>query len=295
MYVDNALYAPNVVQKLLDVTVPWKGSIQASIDACPKYLTKNATLTIPAGIYQEDVQIYGFLGRRLTIQFSEDTYLNGYMEVNNCAHVVVRADALNQGHIYPRTAVNSALRFYGVPRVQVSNMNISGYRGRTSADDGSDIALYFNSCHALVENCCLEYANKGMSSNYSIVFANNNIGGNISANAGMNSNLTYGILASSGSHVHVVGNYPRGGREDYGVYRGVINTYDLGEATAGGMSEPGVEFTTKTFAISKHCTYFYGVSRMRDDQTTQISQGRAGDYAAPTLGWRIGCLWFDDA
>lgn len=288
-------FAPNAVLKHLDSAVPWKGSIQASIDACPKYLNVNATLTIPAGFYEEDVEICGFIGRRLTIKFSPGAYLNGYMEVNNCAHVVVRADALGDGYIYPRSAEDAALRFYGVPRVQVSNMHISGYRGRTSSSDGSDIALYFNSCHALVENCCLEYANKGLSCNYSIVFANGNIGGTTGANAATNANLKQGILASSGSHVHLVGTYPMGGTAGYSTYRGVINTYDLGDATAGGMTEPGATWVTRTFTPSKHCTYVYGVERVRDTQVSSISQGRYGDYAASSLGWRIGCLWFNDA
>ena len=34
---------------------------------------------------------------------------------------------------------------------------------------------------------------------------------------------------------------------------------------------------------------------MRDTQVSSISQGRYGDYAASSLGWRIGCLWFNDA
>lgn len=294
--VADEVHAGNIVEMHMSSTAEWKGGIQATIDALPKYLTQDTELTIPAGTYREDVFIRGFYGSRLRLTFSKGTTLIGSINVFNSSHIVVRAASLGDGYIYPPTAINPVV-FYAVTRAQVSNMYISGYRLRTSASNGSDIALYFNSCHALVENCCLEYANKGLSTNYSIVYAEGNRGGQSGSDPTTNANIKNGILASSGSHLHLVGSYPMGGDADYDTYRGALNTYSLGSATAGGMEYTEPEYITQTFSISKHCTYLYGVSRTRDDQSNLFSQGRYGTYevASHTNYWRIGAMWFADA
>ena len=294
LYADEA-HAPNIVERLADSTIPWKGTIQKSLDECPKYLNRNATLTIPAGTYLEDVEVRGFYGSMIRLLFEPGTKLNGTLTVYNCSHVVIRAEALGDAAIYPRSAVDATVCFYAVQRAQISNMQVSGYRNRTLTNNGTDNALYFNSCHALVENCCLEYANKGLSTNYSVVFANNNRGGIEGNDPLSNANLNQGVLASSGSHVHLVGTYPMGGKAGYSTYRGVINTYDLGDATPGGMEYREPDSKTQVFTITKHCTYFYSVKRMRDDQTDKFSQGSYGVYQTGGVNWRIGCMWFNDA
>ena len=67
--------------------------------------------------------------------------------------------------------------------------------------------------------------------------------------------------------------------------------------TAGGMEYTPPEYVTRSFHISKHCTYVYGDKRIRDDQSTWFSQGRYGEYetASHTNYWRIGAIWFADA
>lgn len=273
----------------------WKGSIQESIDALPKYLTKDTDITIPAGTYQEEVTVRGFYGSRLRITFAKGATLEGRLNVYNCSHVVLRSSTSGDGYIYPTSGGDGTVNFYAVTRAEVSNMYISGYRGRTTADNGSDIALYLNSCHALVRNCCLDYANKGLSTNYSVVFAEDNFGGASGTSPYTNANLRHGIYASSGSHVFLVGDYPMGGDGDYNTYRGVLSTFSLGEAKPGGFDyNPPSEYT-KSFTISKHCTYKYNTGRIRDDQSTSFSQGRYGTYSVGTNDWRIGAMWFTDA
>lgn len=294
LIVADEVRADNLFTVFTGSTVEWKGSIQKSIDALPKYLIQDTDLTIPAGTYPEDVTIRGFYGSRLRLTFAAGACLNGRLNVYNCSHVVVRAATLGNGYIHPRSAGDGTVNFYAVTRAQVSNMYISGYRGRKTSSDGSDIALYFNSCHALVENCCLEYANKGLSSNYSVVYANGNIGGTSGNDPTTNANLTYGILASYGSHVFIVGNYPMG-NVGYSGYRGVVDTFSLGDATPGGWNYVAPTEITKSFAISKHCTYKYGTGRIRDDQSSTFSQGRYGAYSTGVNDWRIGAMWFADA
>ena len=287
--------APNAVLKNLSPTIPWKGGIQASLDAAPKWLTEDVTLEVPAGTYQEEVEIRGFYGSCLKILFQPGATLAGHLNVRNCTHVILTAASAGDGFIYPLEGGAGTVNFYAVTRAEVSNMYISGYRGRTNADDGSDIALYFNSCHALVRGCCLEYANKGLSCNYSVVFAEDNFGGKKGTDPTTNANLKTGIYASSGSHVFLVGDYPMGGEDDYKTYCGVLSTFSLGSAVAGGMDYYSPNAITKSFSISKHCTYLYGVQRQRDDQSTQLSQGHYGGFTADGLNWRTGAMWFKSA
>ena len=295
LIVADEVKAANVLEKGLMTTIPWKGGIQASIDAAPRWLAVEATLEVPEGTYQEEVEINGFYGSCLKILFQPGATLAGRMNVRNCSHVILTADSAGDGFIYPMSAGDGTVNFYAVTRAEVSNMYISGYRARTTADDGSDIALYFNSCHALVKGCCLEYANKGLSTNYSVVFAQDNFGGKKGTSPTTNANLKAGIYASSGSHVFLVGNYPMGGDEDYKTYRGVLSTFSLGSAVAGGMDNYSPDAITKSFGISKHCTYLYGVQRLRDDQSTQLSQGHYGGYTTDGLNWRTGAMWFKSA
>ena len=92
-----------------------------------------------------------------------------------------------------------------------------------------------------------------------------------------------------------MGDYPLGGKSNTGEYRGVLSPHSLGDATPGGMEYVAPVQYVRSFAISKHCTYLYGVSRKRDDQTSTFSQGYYGTHAAGENNWRIGAMWFADA
>ena len=289
------LRARNVVEKHLTSTVAWKGSIQASIDACPKILTQDATLIVPAGTYQEDVRISGFSGAALTVKFSPGVYLNGTVSILCCTSVTLTADAAGDACIYPGYAAESTVTIRDCARVVLKNLQISGYRERTGADNGSAAACASTGSFLYAEGCSFEYGKKGLSISQGQGYVNDCIGGTSGTSAATNANLEYGVYASCEGRVSLSGKFPRGGKAGYGVYRSVIDTYDLGNATSGGMTMPGDEYITRIFTPSKHCTYAYGVTRYRDDQTSLISQGRYGSYSSASLGWRIGCLWYAEA
>lgn len=287
--------APGVLMAHSSDTVPWKGGIQASIDALPRYLLRDATLTIPAGTYTENVTIQGFMGGGLYVVFAAGAHLHGTMTINNCAHVDVSAKTPGEASIYPQSADGIPLSFSAVTRARVADMYISGYRGRTTDSDGSEIAVSFQYCTGLILNCCVEYAKYGLYTQHANILVQNAFGGQSGADPLTNANLTYGVVAGAASQVYLKGTYPMGGSEDYIKACGVINPCTLGEATAGGMEYVEPEYVTQTFAISKHCTYLYGVSRIRDDQSTLFSQGRYGTYSSGSNNWRIGAMWFADA
>ena len=293
--VRRAFFAPNAVLIQTSAVIEWKGSIQSSLDNCQKYLTQDATLVIPAGTYQEDVRISGFSGAALTVQFSPGVYLNGTVSILCCTSVTLTADAAGDACIYPGYAAESTVSIRDCARVVLKNLQISGYRERTGADDGSAAACASTGSFLYAEGCSFEYGKNGLSISQGQGYVNDCIGGTRGTSPATNANLEYGVYASCEGRVSLSGNYPRGGKAGYGVYRSVIDTYDLGSATSGGMTMPGDEYITRTFTPSKHCTYAYGVQRYRDDQTALISQGRYGSYSSASLGWRIGCLWYAEA
>ena len=293
--VRRAFFAPNAVLIQPSSVIEWKGSIQSSLDNCQKYLTQDATLVVPAGTYQEDVRISGFSGSSLTVKFSPGVYLNGTVSILCCTSVTLTADTAGDACIYPGYAAESTVTIRDCARVVLKNLQISGYRERTGADNGSAAACASTGSFLYAEGCSFEYGKNGLSISQGQGYVNGCIGGTSGTNAATNANLEYGVYASCEGRVSLSGNFPRGGKAGYGVYRSVIDTYDLGSATSGGMTMPGDEYITRTFTPSKHCTYAYGVQRYRDDQTALISQGRYGSYSSASLGWRIGCLWYAEA
>lgn len=286
--------APNVILNNLSPVIPWKGSIQASIDAAPKWLTVDATLEVPAGTYLEDVVIRGFKGARLVISLYQNVTINGAITVEHCDDVLINSSALGKAKIFPRTAIN-AITAKNVGFLELRNLQVSGYRNRTSASEGSSSCISITSGTMYVENCCVEY-----SCSYAILFyagarghVQNCIGGVKGGNYTTGANLGYGVYGSAGAHFAVYGKCPVA-VTNTGGWLSTVLTEGL-VPTEGGMEYVAPTEFTKSFNISKHCTYLYSVQRIRDDQTTTFSQGHYGGYTAGGLNWRTGAMWFKDA
>lgn len=286
--------APNIVVSHPVSAAEWKGGIQRSIDALPKYLTQDTTLTIPEGTYNEDIVINGFMGGTLTLVFAPSVTITGTLEANHCAGIALTAAALGDMSIYPKSSVTPVYVRY-CQHALLKNLQISGYRKRTSGS-GTGNGLYVLESNATVENCCVEYTR-----NNAIVFQRgtfdcvNCIGGCEDGDYQTNANLGNGVLAYRGSHGVLRGTCPVSADGNSGSNATLLASSVT--QTPGGMTYVEPEYVTKTFAISKHCTYLYGVSRIRDDQAATFSQGRYGtlDNASFTNSWRIGAMWFADA
>lgn len=288
------LDAPNAVLKNFSSAIPWKGSIQASLDAVPKWLTGATSLTVPAGTYQEDIVIRGFKGARLVISLYQNVTINGAITVEHCDDVLINSSALGQAKIFPRAAIN-AITAKNVGFLELRNLQLSGYRSRTSASEGSGSCISITSGTMYVENCCVEY-----SRSYAILFyagarghVQNCIGGVKGGNYTTGANLGYGVYGSAGAHFAVYGKCPVA-VTNTGGWLSTVLTEGL-VPTEGGMEYVAPTEITKSFPISKHCTYFWGVQRRRDDQSDQFSQGHYGGYTTDKLNWRTGAMWFASA
>lgn len=288
--------APNVLMSHPSATAAWKGSIQSSLNALPKYLTVPTTLTVPAGTYAEDISIQGFIGSGLTIMLSSGVTINGTISIGNCQEITLKATALGHGLIYPRSSGWCEIGIYNCQSVTMSGLYVSGYRGRTATVSGTTIGVEVYNSNVCMTDCCIEYTtNYAYCQKRGTFYIGNVCGGQSSSDASTNANLGFSVRAFEGAHGGLYGKVPMS-VNGYGAAQATLVQASV-TPTAGGMEYTAPEYITRTFAISKHCTYQYGVSRIRDDQATTFSQGRYGtlDMSTYTNYWRIGAMWFADA
>lgn len=292
-----SLEAPNVLQKATSEDIPWKGGIQASLDAAPKYLNGGGNLIIPAGTYNEDVEITGFVGGQLILFFiNGQVTIRGKITIRYCDHVRFYVLAGSGGsynlNVVPQSAQTSTVEALCVKKLRLSNMYISGYQGRKS-NNNNNVVQIDSSC-AEISGCCVEWGHNAIHfTNGSTGYVSNCIGGVSGTGLTTKANINKGVLVDNGSHVGITGKVPLSGSTP--VYAASLGTI-VGTATgtAGDGTVPTPSVYTKTYAITKHCTYIIGDSRIRDDQSQLFSQGRYGAYAGTgTSGWRKGVMWFD--
>ena len=279
--------APNAVLKHLSAVIPWCGGIQQSLDSAPHYLTEDALLTVPAGVYREDVRIRGFVGAKLTLLFSEGATLIGTVTVSDCSRVTLEAQALGDGCIYPDSAKDTVV-VDGSACLTLKNLYISGYRERTGLIQGSTHAVLVRGgcCH--IDGCGLEYADYGaLFTDSATGFVQNTRGGQSGADPLLNCNLLYGLYAKNGAHVAATGTTPMGGTNATGSELATMLTGEI-TPTAGGMEYVPPSEVTKTFALTSQCTY-----RQNKTIGSDLRQGLYGEYAAK--GWGIASMWFAEA
>lgn len=288
------LDAPNAVLKNLSSAIAWKGSIQASLDAAPKWLTQYTELAVPPGTYQEDIVIRGFRGARLAVSLLTGVTINGAITIEHCDDVLISSSTLGQAKIFPRAAYN-AITAKSVGFLELQNLQLSGYRGRTGASDGSSSCIGITGGTTFIGNCCVEYSN-----DYAILFylgatgyVQDCIGGVQGGGYTTGANMGVGVHGSGGAHFSVFGKCPVA-VTNIGGWVSTVLTDGL-VPTEGGMEYVAPAEITRSFPISKHCTYFWGVQRRRDDQSDQFSQGHYGGYTTDKLNWRTGAMWFASA
>lgn len=284
----DSVEAPNIVQAFAGGDFPWHGTLQTTLDALPRYLKADTTITIPAGTYPEDITIYGYKGARLLLQNAtgEKVTIQGTVTISHCDRVVIAADTIGNVEIYPTTTTpTNVIYAHSNTWVQLSNINISGYRGSVSTNYG----VFVVGGGFQMTGCCVEYTTRAaINGSTTLGWVLNNTGGGTS-----NSNSGYGILAQAGGHIGVLGTIPKAATATYG-YGGTIVAAGNLTQTEGGINYIAPTEFTKTFAITKHCNYLLAWSRTRDDQAATFTQG----------SWRgtngnerfyAGVMWFDGA
>lgn len=290
----DTVHAKNIVEKQLQSAAEWKGGIQSSLDALPKYMAQETTLTIPAGTYIEDVRIAGFEGARLNVLLGDGVYINGKIVIENCKSVKLHAAVLGDASVYAAENTLPTLQISGCQSAEIVNVQVSGYRGRTSAEDGTRIPVYAVHSNVRMHGCCIEYATL-----HAVVFEGGTfdcydcIGGAASTDPATNCNLGNSVIAYLGAHGVLRGKSPMSAN-GAGGSSGTLIQLDV-VPTAGGMRFELPDAVTKTYQITKHCTYLYGVRRIRDDQSQLISQGRYGTDDKSLNNWRTGAMWFGGA
>lgn len=283
------IYAPNLLTKHMSNVIPWKGAIQASLEAIPKHLAQDTTLTIPSGTFYEDVSIRGFVGAKLTILFNEGAGIIGTVTVSDCSRVTLEAKTLGDGCIYTSEAKETVTNDGSC--LTLRNLYVSGYRRRLTATDGSKCAVLVRGgcCH--IEGCGLEYADYGaLFTDGATGFVKNTRGGQSGADPLLNCNLLYGLYAANGAHVAATGTAPMGGTNATGSALATLMTGEI-TPTAGGMEYVPPAEVTKTFFPSSNCTYRRG-SDIRVGG--QFTQGVYGSYASG-IKWSTGAMWFAGA
>ena len=293
--VTESLDAPNIVNKSTEQTVQWRGSIQATIEAMPEYLSKKQMLIVPAGTYEETIDISGFMGAPLHVQLSEGVKVNGAISISACqAEIRIFAASLGDAAVYTSTRSSSVVSVSGCQSVCIENVQLSGYRGRTTKDNGTSVVLSSIDSNIRLYSCSFEY-----SSLYCAVFERGSfdaldcVGGTDGGDPVSNANIGGAFCARFGAHGIVRGTEPVSTSGSEGSTGTLIKQSVSG--SSGGMTDDPGNAVTRAYPISRHCTYLYGKRRIRDDQSVQFSQGKYGADDTLFTNWRIGAMWFAQA
>ena len=286
----DSLEAPNVVGMYPGGYATWMGTIQATIDSLPKYLKADTYITVPAGVYPEDILIKGFKGAMLIIQTAEKITINGSITILDCDRVSIFSSVLGWFKVYPRTPVSIVVGAVNVGRLEMTAINVSGYRDRT-ASEYSNYCVFLSATHIAFSRCVFEY------SNAAAIDANDSSSGYINdcfGGGSGNTNLGYALISAHGSYLGLNGDRYILSNSGNTLYNGRIDTLDALTPTAGGIDYSPPSEYTQSFNISKHCTYLLAWSRTPDTNANSMTQGSYRGTGGNTR-FNAGVMWFSGA
>lgn len=282
----------NLVTRYLEATVEWKGSIQASLDALPKYLTRDITLTIPAGTYAEDVVVRGFVGAKVNIVLEEGANINGTVSIESCNAVAIRTNTERGASICAAAPGAYTLRCLYCQSVELTFLRISGYRGRSTTSDGTTDVVSSEFGNLYVSSCCIDYSTRRAIYARGGTFTCLSCYGGCSGNdPTTNANLGYGVQSAHGAHGSTYSTTMMSVSGDAANITSTLIKNNATPTASAGSYVPATE-VTKTFPISRHRTYLYGEGQKGGED---FYQGRYGTYESGQNGWRTGALWFASA
>ena len=105
----------------------------------------------------ENVVIAGFWGEALTLAFAPGVYLRGTVEIRHCGEVSLQAASLGDACVYP-TGAQTPVTARAVQRLTLKSLYLSGYRGRSTATDGSEYCVQAQGCNTVIDGCGMEYS-----------------------------------------------------------------------------------------------------------------------------------------
>ena len=157
-----SLEAPNIVTCFEGGNAPWMGTIQATIDALPKYLKAETFITIPEGTYNESLNIMGFMGAPLNLINAEDEKVTiiGQISAKHCSNWLrIQATVAGLFEIYPpagNNVYNSTVIAQNIGLLSLWRLMISGYRNPTSSTRTTS-GINLSGCKFAVQDTCVEY------------------------------------------------------------------------------------------------------------------------------------------
>ena len=263
----DVLECPNIVGNVLntftDAAVEFAGTIQGTIDNLPKYLTQETTITVPAGTYNEDIEIIGVIGQKLYLFFEPGVVINGKILISGCSTVHLHAETRGDCKIYSNDTT--------VLRIYYGNAYIQSLYFFGGAATNYGIAADF------AKLCVVGCGFKGMS-NYCVMYrfgsngwCYNNYG---SSNGG------YAIRAEQGSDVKVNGVVPTTSSGMTSASFSVIDTFGAVSASSGTATT-----IPATDAVTHKSTAALGMAEVEQRTGTSLYGGPISWSAWGTIAY----------
>lgn len=192
------------------------GSIQTVIDNLPKHLPFNVTVYVPAGTYNESVEIIGFFGSAITILFDDDVIVYGDWTIKGCTQIsMIIDDGVTSLPLLVASGTASAVSVSNTGFFWMYSGVVSG-KPRTTSGDGTTYALYLVACRFLIDSCDIQRALYGIHADIGAAGYVTGCTGGItgSTDATTIAILEYGVRAWRGSHIGINSTIPTGGVGD---------------------------------------------------------------------------------
>ncbi|MBQ9342788.1 MAG: hypothetical protein IJT99_01190 [Clostridia bacterium] len=289
-----SLEAPNIVTCFNGGNAPWMGTIQATIDALPKFLKAETFITIPEGTYNESLNIMGFMGAPLNLINAEGEKVTiiGQISAKHCSNWIrIQATVAGLFEVYPPAGgnvYNATVIAQNIGLLSIWRLMVSGYRNPTSSTRTTS-GINLSGCRFAVQDTCVEYT-------FRAILIGDGSSGTVSNcyGGGTTNYNTNGIGVILGSHVVEQGTKTFKSTNGNTFDTGTLIQYGALTQTEGGINYVAPTELTQTFSISKHCTYLLAWSRTPDTHAASMTQG---SYRGTGGNERFyaGVMWFAGA
>jgi hypothetical protein len=141
-------YCPNIIGNVVNTfpggDIPWAGSIQASRNNIGSWLAGDAFLTVPAGVYTENLIFRNIHGSILYLTLSDGVHINGTLNILSCSTVYVNGSVSDGATITPTSSGDYVIKISACGYVRLYNFNVSGYAGRTTISNGTGNGIWID-------------------------------------------------------------------------------------------------------------------------------------------------------
>lgn len=211
----DVLVADNIIGNVVNVyaggTVPWRGSVQATLDSIPKYLKNDTRVSIPAGTHTERVAVRGFKGANLLILLASGATLIGKLSIQHCDDVIIRGGDVETSRVIAADTGDASDAVEVVhSHVFMERITLSGNLARTASADSTHYGIQTDYSVLHLRNLCIERMRTAIRYQYGSTGVVENCTGGVvnGTSAATQANLERSIIAYRGSHVGVYGTIP---------------------------------------------------------------------------------------